>query len=155
MKRIAYLISVFTFLFYIPSTFASERLLDREQIKTLFSERTMTVTNVNFKQRGQDGPYRVYTTELGAMHRSKDIDDRSVRGWYTDDHDRFCFSRALSNTNRDPKNTCGQIVWDGNRTYHMYRTTDLRQNGNQVGGKKRNELLMIFSNVGKDNQLED
>ncbi len=160
MKPTCYFISLFIFLFHIPSALASETLLTQEQITKLFSDRTMKVTNVNFmtkraiERKNLENSSRVFTTELGAAHANNN-NTINVRGWFADEDNRFCFSRPLTHGERDQKNTCGQLVWDGKSTYHMYRTTKLKQQGSKVVGKKKKELLLIFSNIGKGNRLED
>lgn len=153
MKLVS-VVTVMLCMFIVPSISSGtdEKLLSSKQIRALFTEKTMTVTNVKDSKKGDSKRVKLYTSQAGTAQTLLDEGETRTRIWHVTDDGRICFSRPI--TRRNQGSTCGQIVYDGQGVYRMYLTKDIKQNKNgRISGASKKDLLLEFSNFKKGSDL--
>lgn len=152
MKSVLAVIGVCLFLVTQGTAHCSaETLLTAKEVRSLFSDKTMTVQNE--RKSGKNTrvePFKAFTSSMGIAKTVYDDDSSQTRAWNVADDGRMCFSRSLSR--RKQGKTCGFIIQNGDM-YLLYNSKDIKVKNGRVVGLKKKDLLVSFTDFISGNQL--
>lgn len=140
------LIALFITLSLVAFSWAAGEALNADQVKQLFSGKTMTVTDpVPDKKTRMNPVYEVKATEDGLLRVTGEEGDAHSRVWSVRNDGSFCYSRPI--TKRKGGATCGYLVpADESGVYDMYLLKGKFSQNRKIVGAPGSEHILTFSN---------
>lgn len=153
MKNFILLIAAGIMIISVGSqAYGADKILTPAEVTSLFSDKTMTAVSLGHKDKNREKPFKVFTSGMGAVRTMSETGAVDSRSWSVTEKGQICFSSSFKN--RKGGATCGYLVTDGGGTYRMYDSKKLQSRGGKVGGAKKKDLKLIFSQFVSGNSLE-
>ncbi|MGW8161854.1 MAG: hypothetical protein ACWGN1_06365 [Desulfobulbales bacterium] len=142
-QNVLLVVTLFISITTVSFSWAQDEALNAEQVKQLFSGKTMTVTDpVQDKKTRENSTYEVQATDDGLLRVKGENDASHSRVWSVREDGSFCYSRPI--TRRRGGGTCGYLVPTEPGVYEMYLLKGKYSPNRKIIGAPGSEHILTF-----------